>query len=244
MQKQVLVIGAGHGIGLALVKQLLNDKDKYSITATYRDSSKAEGLLALSEDVNIYQLDPCNETMVRQFSQETQSTLDQLFLIINCVGFLHDKTMLPEKNVSQITSEKLQHYFKVNTTVTPLLAKYFGDTLKNKNKSYFVSLSAKIGSIEDNRIGGWYGYRASKAALNMIIKCLAIEFARYGSKCVFLAIHPGTTITSLSEPYIKNTSLKLHTAEESAKNILKVIFSKDFSGKAEFYSWDDTKIKW
>ena len=172
---------------------------------------KAAELISLKDRIEIFQLDPTEENEIESFHKEISDSLGDIYLFINCVGFLHGEQILPEKNVNQITADKLLYYFKVNTLVTPLFAKYFKSNLRHKNESYFVSLSAKVGSIEDNKIGGWYGYRSSKAALNMIMKNLAIEFSRYGSSCIFLSIHPGTTITDLSEPFIKNLFATTHS---------------------------------
>ena len=117
-------------------------------------------------------------------------------------------------------------------------------SFESKEDSCFASISAKVGSIEDNRIGGWYGYRSSKAALNMIKRTMAIEFKRSGCRCNLLAIHPGTTVTELSKPYIKNTQLKLHSPDETALNILRIIEDQPFEPEAQFMSWDGQTLPW
>jgi NAD(P)-dependent dehydrogenase (short-subunit alcohol dehydrogenase family) len=110
--------------------------------------------------------------------------------------------------------------------------------------SVFATISAKVGSISDNRLGGWYAYRASKAALNMFIKNIAIEFARNKKKIILLSLHPGTTKTELSEPFTKNTKYQLHTPIETAKNLLSVIENKTLDDSGKFFSWDGEELPW
>ena len=107
-----------------------------------------------------------------------------------------------------------------------------------------VTISAKVGSISDNKLGGWYGYRASKSALNMFIKNISIEYKNRKAPCIALAIHPGTTDTELSKPFIARSKLTIHTPEQTAENILNVIDSKRLEDSGKFLSWDGTEIAW
>jgi NAD(P)-dependent dehydrogenase (short-subunit alcohol dehydrogenase family) len=128
--------------------------------------------------------------------------------------------------------------------ITPLLAKHFFELLKHKKPSVFAAISAKVGSIQDNQMGGWYGYRASKAALNMFLKNIALEFERRNAKTLVLALHPGTTVTELSKPFIAKTKYTLHTPEQTADNLLAVINEQDISSNKRFLSWDQTELPW
>jgi NAD(P)-dependent dehydrogenase (short-subunit alcohol dehydrogenase family) len=239
-----LVIGAGHGIGYALLTQLQTLAPQAKFVATYRDQSKAAPLLADFGDASLKQLDPTREQALEELSEFTAQTPGKLQLLINATGWLHQGDYQPEKSLRQINAEQMLAYFKVNSITTALLGKYFLPQFRHKEESCFASISAKVGSIEDNKIGGWYGYRSSKAALNMIKRTMAVEFQRSGCRCNMLAIHPGTTVTELSKPYIKNTKLKLHQPEDSAKNILRVIESQPFLPEAQFLSWDGTPLPW
>lgn len=240
-----VIIGAGHGIGFALVEELTSKNSNLLIYATYRNSENAQSLTDFASkhsQVNIHQLDPTNELAIKSFFESFSDK--KIDLIINSVGLLHNQELSPEKSLRDINSEQLIQYFKVNSIVTPLIAKYLTDNVSKDKEFCFATISAKVGSISDNRMGGWYGYRASKAALNMFIKTIAIEFSRKYKKSIVLAIHPGTTKTDLSGPFIKNTPYKLHTPKETAKNILSVIENKKSDDTGKFYAWDGEELAW
>ena len=133
--------------------------------------------------------------------------------------------------------------FEINTFGPALLMKYFLPLLDSETKSVFASLSAKVGSIEDNKYGGWYSYRASKAALNQFIKTASIELAMKNKKAICVAVHPGTVTSKLSKPFQK-TDLKIQSPQESAKNILKVILNLNVQNTGGFYNWDGSTIPW
>ena len=242
--QKAVIVGAGHGIGLSITKNLLEREPGIKIFATYRDAAKAGDLLEIKDKVETIQVDPCEESQLERLAKTVSSESSNLGLLINCVGWLHNEEMGPEKNLRQINVNQMLEYFKVNSVVSGLLARYFMPSFRHGEESTYAALSAKVGSIADNKIGGWYGYRASKAAMNMILRTTAIELSRYSCKCSVLAIHPGTTITELSEPYIKNTKYKLHSPDESAANILRVIDSQSHSPEARFFSWDNTELEW
>ena len=108
----------------------------------------------------------------------------------------------------------------------------------------FASISAKVGSIGDNQLGGWYGYRASKSALNMFIKTLAIEFDNRKIPAVVLAIHPGTTATELSRPYVSATKMTVHSVEKTADHILSILDQRNKQDSGKFLNWDGSELPW
>ena len=242
------VCGAGHGIGLELTKTILEQQPNAQLFASYRNKDQAAGLLELQKAygnrLKITCLKPTELGSLENFYNEISSRVKHLDLIINSIGVLHDEGCRPEKSLEQISLDRLIHSFTVNAAITPLLAKALLPLIRKSHFSLFASISAKVGSIEDNRLGGWYGYRASKSALNMFIKNIAIECQNRSIPCIALAIHPGTTKTSLSEPYIKNTKLKIHSPEETASNILSVLEGKTLHQSGKFYSWDHKEIPW
>ncbi|MGK0367235.1 MAG: NAD(P)-dependent dehydrogenase (short-subunit alcohol dehydrogenase family) [Thermoproteota archaeon] len=246
--KNILIIGGGHGIGLALIKTILEQWPKTEIIATYRISANAVELFNLKEKyperVKTFMLDPTNQSSMFDLSVDISSVSKKLDLIINCVGLLHDENHSPEKSVRTFDPNSFMEVMRVNTVVTPLLAKYFEKFLKKNLVTALITLSAKVGSIGDNKLGGWHSYRASKAALNMLVKNISIEFARKRNNCIVLALHPGTTDTNLSRPFSGNTSLKVHAPEDTAKNILNVINQSKLSDTGSFFSWDGAKIEW
>ena len=242
------ILGAGHGIGLALVNAILAGCPKAHVFASYRDRSRAQDLIDANERyperLTIDCVDPTQEESLAAFCQGITNKSPQMDLTINCVGVLNDSACRPEKSLHQVSMQSLTHSFAVNAAVTPLLAKELLPLIRRSPLAVFSSVSAKVGSIEDNSLGGWYGYRASKAALNMFLKNIAIECSHRSIRCIALALHPGTTRTSLSEPYLKNSKLKIHSASQTASNMLAVLEGKTLRDSGRFFSWDQTEIPW
>lgn len=240
-----IVFGAGHGIGLAVVKRILETSPDAIIHATFRNKLKAKELLELAKNesnkLTIHNIDPANEQEINDLSNK----IGEYDILINSIGILHNDSGLdPEKSLKDITYDNLIQSFKVNAAFTPMIAKYFIDKSRKKSISAFVTISAKVGSLDDNKIGGWYAYRASKAALNMFLINISHEAARKHLQTIVLSIHPGTTITELSKPFTGKTSLKLHSTDETAFNIMNVIQGKTLEESGRFYSWDGELIAW
>ena len=162
-------------------------------------------------------------------------------LIINTIGVLHTADWKPEKRLEDINSDQLLDLMKINAIGPALTIKYFSKLLDPKN-SIMASLSAKVGSIEDNRLGGWYSYRASKAALNMLIKTAAIEFARTKPNTALVAIHPGTVNSRLSQPFrgeqIGRPPL------DAASDMLSVIEGLNKEDSGTFISYSGERLPW
>lgn len=234
--KNILIIGAGHGIGLALALECINRYPKAKVHGTYRLKEKAQGLLSSSIEAN--KVNPLVEEEVEDFCK----SLTHLDLVINCVGKLSASEKGPEKSLRDIDIEHLTEVFQVNSFVTPLWAKYLKTKLSKETPSVFATLSAMVGSISENEIGGWYGYRASKTALNMFIKTIAIEYERSRLKTSVVAIHPGTTRTELSENFLKGVQHKIWEPDGAAKNILNVLESCPQVGTGLFKNWDGRTI--
>mgnify|MGYP001593421258 CR=1 FL=1 len=178
----VLIVGASQGIGLGFVQKLLQDVRIAKIYATYRNPVSASDLLALagenSERLICLSLDITDESQIAEVAQKIRADVKKLHLVINCVGLLHDGNLQPEKSLRQLNSENLLRYFQINSIGAVLLAKHLLPLFRHQERSVFACISAKLGSISDNQLGGWYGYRASKAALNMFMRTAEIEYAR------------------------------------------------------------------
>jgi NAD(P)-dependent dehydrogenase (short-subunit alcohol dehydrogenase family) len=193
------------------------------------------------------ELDPTNEEQVADFfhSLDSQNGPKKNWdLIINCIGQLDGDFGGPEKSLNQINPLKLQQDFLVNACVTPLWLKYLRRQFPRDGLSAFITLSARVGSIHDNQLGGWYGYRASKAALNMLIKTASIELKRSKIPCMLIAYHPGTTRTKLSENYLNNTPYTVHSPLECANNLLNQLENWQLEDSGHFYDWKGELIPW
>ena len=211
-QNLALVIGANGGLGAALLAQLEGD-------GVY---AKAVGL-SRSTEVSINYLD---ESSIAKAAQSIASLCSasnlQLRLLIIATGFLHGQQGQPERSFTNLDSAYLEHVFKVNTLGPALVMKHFLPLLPKTGRCVAGFISAKVGSISDNALGGWYGYRASKAALNQLVKTAAIELKRRNTQSICVALHPGTVDTALSHPFAK-TGLKVRPAKEAAGDLLRVI---------------------
>ncbi len=137
------------------------------------------------------------------------------------------------------------HYFQVNSIGAILLAKHLLPLFKHGDRSVFATISAKVGSIGDNQLGGWYGYRASKAALNMLMKTASIEYGRTCPQAIVVTLHPGTTDTRLSLPFQGNVPPeKLFSVERTVTQLLTVIEQLEDSDSGQFFSWDGSRLPW
>lgn len=253
----VLIVGANRGIGFGFVQTLLQSAAIKTVFATYRYAEHAADLLALQHAQNsepenqtspklvCLPMDITDEGQIMVGMTQIQEQAQQLHLVINCVGFLHDDTTQPEKSLRQLNADQLAHYFHINSIGPALLAKHLVTLLKGGDRSIFATISAKIGSIGDNYLGGWYGYRASKAALNMFMRTAAIEYGRKSPKTIIVTLHPGTTDTRLSKPFQRNVPPgKLFPVEKTVRLLLNVIGQLNQEDSGHFFSWDGSRLPW
>lgn len=162
-------------------------------------------------------------------------------LIINTIGVLHSKSWSPEKRLDDLKSDQLIELMKINAIGPALTIKHFAKLLDPAH-SVMATISAKVGSIEDNRLGGWYSYRASKAALNMYIKTAAIELTRTKPNAAIVALHPGTVDSKLSKPFGSNANKR--PASDAARDMLAVIAQLEKGDTGSFLSYSGEKLPW
>ena len=244
-----IVVGATRGIGLEFVRQLLKKDAIATLFATYRHSETATDLFALQsanpERLRCIQMDITEEQTIISGLSALKENASELHLAINCVGLLHNEHQQPEKALRQLEANKLLNYFRVNSVGPALLAKNLMPFFKHKTPSRFATISAKVGSIGDNRLGGWYGYRASKAALNMLLKTAAIEYGRRSPNTVIVMLHPGTTDTDLSKPFQRGVPEgKLFSTARTVSQLLDVLENVGPEDSGEFFSWDGSRLPW
>lgn len=245
---KALVVGGNRGIGLGFVRHLLNDGHFDQVFATYRSADTADELMQLAQTnskLRCVAMDLTEESQVEHGLEQIKAFTPQLHFVINCVGFLHEGAISPEKALRQLHSDHLLRYFQVNSIGPVLLAKHLLPLLNHKQPNVFATISAKIGSIEDNRLGGWYGYRASKAALNMFLKTASIEYSRRSKQTAIVMLHPGTTDTRLSEPFQRGVPPeKLFPIEKTVALLMGVLGNITLNDNGSFFSWDGSKLPW
>ncbi|NKB54381.1 MAG: SDR family NAD(P)-dependent oxidoreductase [Rhizobiaceae bacterium] len=172
------------------------------------------------------------------------SSYGPLDLVIVATGLLHAADGFgPEKSLRQLNAERLSRSYLVNAIGPMLVSSAFLPLLNRDRKSVFAALSARVGSISDNRIGGWYGYRAAKAALNQMLRTASIEHARRWPNSAVIGLHPGTVDSSLSQPFQRNvTPEKLFTAENSTADMLKVVDNCTADDSGKIFAYDGSEV--
>ncbi|WP_324809157.1 SDR family NAD(P)-dependent oxidoreductase [Sphingomonas sp. LY29] len=202
-----IVIGASGGIGAALASTLQSRGD--DVVALSRSSSPA------------VDYDQPDSVAAAAEALRAEAPFDS---IIVATGVLHGDGVQPEKSLRAIEAEALDRYFRINATGPALVIRHFPGLLPRDRRAVFAVLSARVGSIGDNRLGGWIGYRASKAALNQIVRTAAIELARTHPQAILVGLHPGTVDTPLSAPFQRNLSEgQLLDPDDSAARLLAVL---------------------
>ncbi|XP_061692362.1 C-signal [Syngnathoides biaculeatus] len=257
-----LVQGASRGLGLQFCKYILQNKPPASVIATCRnpDGSVAlQGLAAQHPDrLTVLRLDVNREEDVREAAEGVKKSFGRLDLMVNSSALLHPSGK-GETSLRDVSAQGLIATLTTNTVGPLLMAKYFAALLQKggggfgrqpadrakRHSGVIVNITAKVGSIGDNGLGGWYSYRMSKAALNMATKNLSIELGRGRPKVLCVSLHPGTLDTDLSRPYHRNVPEgKLFSAERSVECLMAVVEALDGEKTGNAYSWDGTQLPW
>jgi len=235
----VVVVGASGGIGGAFADHLAGSDRVARVTALSREDPGLDEAKCAWLPIDIE-----NEESIEAAAAEIRASGAPVHMVIVTTGILHDgDDLTPEKTWRTLSSESLKKAFCINTIGPGLVAKHFLPLLARRRKTAFAVLSARVGSISDNRLGGWYAYRASKAAVNMLVRTLAIELKRSNPDALCVALHPGTVDSRLSKPFQSNVpDGKLFSPEKSAGHLLSVIdgLSPEQSGK--LFAWDGTEV--
>jgi NAD(P)-dependent dehydrogenase (short-subunit alcohol dehydrogenase family) len=211
-QNLALIIGANGGLGDALLSQLEGDAN-YAQAVGFSRSTQVS--------VN-YDDEASISKAAAHVADLCKTTNLQLRLLVVATGFLHGEAGQPERSFTHLDAAYLQHVFNINTLGPALVMKHFLPLLPQTGRCVAGFISAKVGSISDNALGGWYGYRASKAALNQLVKTASIELTRRNKDSICVSLHPGTVATALSEPFAK-TGLNVRLAAEAAGDLLAVL---------------------
>lgn len=227
---RALVIGASGAIGAAMVKQLQADPRCGHVLALGRGSAPP--------------VDFAQEATIAAAAEQVRSQSDfaPLHLLVVATGMLHSASAGPEKRLDQLNYAHLLASFTTNTFGPALVLAHFAPLLARQERSLLAVLSAKVGSIGDNRLGGWYSYRASKAALNMLIKTAAIELARTHPQAVLAALHPGTVDSPLSAPF-RGAQIG-RPAAAAATDLLSVLDGLSAAASGGFWAYDGKPLPW
>lgn len=238
-QATIAIFGASGGIGQAFCRQLASDPGVANVYAFSRSP------VSIDDDRIIkHRIDIEDESSVADAAFAVEDVQFDMVLVLT--GILHDdESLQPERRLSELTPDNMHKAFAVNTIGPAMLARHFLPKLKRNTKTVFAALSARVGSIADNRLGGWTSYRASKAALNQVLRTLSIEHARRFKQSIVVALHPGTVDTGLSQPFTGRTPPeKLFTPEQSASYLLTVIDKLTPEDSGGFFAWDGQKIEY
>lgn len=248
-EQQVLIQGAGRGVGLALVEQLLRD-ESVRLSATVRDPASASTLRALADThgdqrLAIFALDLSDENSIRAAREAIHERHARLDLMMICAGLLHDDQGLwPEKKLADIDPEHLARSFAINATGPALMIKHFHSLLSHGERAVIASLSARVGSISDNGLGGWYAYRAAKAAQNQLTRTAAIELRRKSRQLICVGLHPGTVDTGLSRPFQKRVPAgQLQSTQQAARHLLGVLTQLTPEDSGQLFDWAGKQIR-
>ncbi|MCT0202288.1 SDR family NAD(P)-dependent oxidoreductase [Synechococcus sp. CS-603] len=242
-QGDALVVGCG-GIGRALMAELGRRAPGLTLWAASR-----QGWCPGPEDpatgIRSVALDLTDDSSLERFALALEPLRSSLRLVINTAGLLHQSGLQPEKRLRQVNRQALEQLFAVNAYGPLLLAQAVEPLLSRSEPVLFASLSARVGSIGDNQLGGWYGYRAAKAAQNQFLRCLALEWKRRLPLACVSLLHPGTTETPLTAPFRASVPAeRLFSPERAASQLLDVLEVQGPEQSGRFLAWNGAEIPW
>ena len=254
-QSVAIVVGASGGIGQAMIQRFLAD-DAISLVIGITRSIQGIAQRNHERDANS-KIDTQNhqrlsllecdnqEESIEAIVQQLKAYSGAVRYVCICNGILHEPNYQPEKRIEELALGNLEQVFTANAFVPILWLKNLKPLLRSKHKVSVAVFSARVGSIQDNRLGGWYAYRSSKAALNMLLKTLSIEFARALKNVQLYAFHPGTTDTNLSKPFQARVAPeKLFTTNFVANQLYTLLSNKQEPAEIEFIDWEHKPIEW
>ncbi len=225
-ERTAVIIGARGGIGAALA-DALDAGDQYDrVIRLHRTSAPA--------------IDILDEASIAAAAGDLAGTAPQLVIV--ATGLLHTAAKGPEKSLREIDPEWMMENYRINAVGPALVAKHFLPIMAKQGPICFAALSARVGSISDNRLGGWHGYRASKSALNMLIRNIAIEWQRKNAQSVVVALHPGTVETQLSAPFKGNPAHERFAPARAAADMLAVLAGLRPAQSGQIFAYDGSVV--
>jgi NAD(P)-dependent dehydrogenase (short-subunit alcohol dehydrogenase family) len=248
-----LIIGANSEIAKALATKVINEGDTQLIVVSrnidfYNAPKFDESNIILIQDYQQASI----QRAVNSFSADAELNITKVFI---CHGLLHNESLQPEKRLSEFSADAFLQVLTANT-LTPMLwlsalvpvlinKRLIDKKLTHRNECKIVVFNARVGSISENKLGGWYSYRASKAAMNMLLKSTAVELARSAKNIKLISFHPGTTDSPLSKPFQKNVPKnKLFSSDFVAQQLMMIVNKTEADGEASFLDWQGKTIPW
>lgn len=239
-----LILGASGGIGRAVTNAVIEDGHaSRRLIGTTRHETNGPAAPEHNVVVRWHGLDYTQPSSIEALTTWCNTALDQIDRIVCATGVLSSTTLQPEKNMSALSLTSLQKLMQVNAYGPLLFLAGIQPLLRRSHIPKIAVLSAQVGSIEDNRMGGWYSYRMSKAALNMGVKSLAIESARWRNPPIIAAVHPGTTLTELSRPFTKKRS-DIRSASETGEALFHFTDTLTPAQNGGFFRLDGIPLPW
>ena len=236
MSKNIAIIGSSGAIGNAFVEHYLKDNSIQNIFTFSRNAADH-----LSNKVSSYKMDVESQESIQKAAEQIKDHIIDRVIIAS--GILHTESFGPEKSIKDLNYETFAKVYSINTIGPALIGRYFIPLLNKNEKSVIAFLSARVGSISDNKLGGWYSYRSSKTALNQIVKNFSIELKRLNKNAIVLALQPGTVESNFSEPFKKNVSKeKLFSPKYSVELLSKVIENSSEEDSGNLISYDGDTI--
>jgi NAD(P)-dependent dehydrogenase (short-subunit alcohol dehydrogenase family) len=237
MVQNILIVGGSGAIGGAFVTHLAARHPQAHMHVMSR-RALPDSQARITNHIVDYDDEAALADAIAEASQSAP-----LDMVIVASGLLHDDTLAPEKSLRDLSAEKFHRLFAANTILPALIAKHAVPQLNKQQPAMFAALSARVGSISDNQLGGWYGYRASKAALNMVIRTTAIETARRNKQAIIVGLHPGTVESNLSAPFRGNVAAeKLFTPAYAAEQMLNVLDTLTSADSGKCFAWDGQEV--
>lgn len=233
---RIAVIGSSGALGRAFISELVARDEVEHIYAFSRSEVAFSSGKVMSGHID-YE----DETSIERAAAQA-GMVDR---VIVATGVLHDDALQPEKALRELTAENMHALYMANTVGPMLVAKHFMPKFSRHSKAIFAAISARVSSIGDNRLGGWYSYRASKTALNMLLKNASIEMKRTHPESIIVGLHPGTVDSDLSKPFQRHVPEgKLFTPDYSAQQMLAVLEGLSAEDSGNLYAYDGTRIEW
>jgi len=237
MSKNIAIIGSSGAIGNAFVEHYIKDSSVENIFTFSRNATDH-----VSEKVTSFEIDVESQDSIEKAAGQVKDHIIDRIVIAS--GILHTESFGPEKSIKDLNYETFAKVYSINTIGPALIGRYFIPLMNKNEKSVIAFLSAKVGSISDNSLGGWYSYRSSKTALNQIVKNFSIELKRINKNAIALALQPGTVESRFSEPFKKNVSKnKLFTPDYSVGLLSQVIENSSLNESGSLLSYDGEIIK-